>query len=77
MQACSTTSTTSPDPDLLGEWSATTPLMKHQADAVEKLLPLRVGALFMEMGTGKSRTAIEFARLRQRKISRVLWCQWE
>jgi len=47
--------------------------MKHQADAVEKLLPLRVGALFMEMGTGKSRTAIEFARLRQRKISRVLW----
>ena len=70
MQTCSTTL---PDPDDRSEWSATTPLMKHQGDAVKKLSSIRVGALFMEMGTGKSRTAIEFARLRQGKISRVIW----
>lgn len=70
MQACSTTL---PDPNGQTGWSATTSLMKHQAEAVEKLSPLRVGALFMEMGTGKSRTAIEFARLRQGKINRVIW----
>jgi SNF2 family DNA or RNA helicase len=52
---------------------ATTPLLRHQQEAVAKQLPTRVGALFMEMGTGKSRTAIELARLRQTKISRVVW----
>lgn len=70
MQTCSTIS---PDPDGRPEWSATTPLMRHQCEAVEKLSPLRVGALFMEMGTGKSRTVIEFARLRQGKTRRVIW----
>lgn len=50
-----------------------TPLLPHQQDAVAKLLPARVGALFMEMGTGKTRTAIELVRLRQAKISRVIW----
>lgn len=52
---------------------ATTPLLSHQGEAVAKQLPTRVGALFMEMGTGKSRTAIELARLRQNKISKVVW----
>lgn len=47
--------------------------MAHQADAVEKLAPIRVGALFMEMGTGKSRTAIELAIRRQGRLDRVVW----
>ncbi len=50
-----------------------TPLMQHQAAAVAKLHRSRVGALFMEMGTGKSRTAIEIAAQRRDRISRVLW----
>lgn len=54
-------------------WQARTPLLSQQSEAVAKLLPTRVGGLFMEMGTGKSRTAIELARLRQAKIDRVTW----
>lgn len=54
-------------------WSATSRLMPHQVSAVTKLLPSRVGALFMEMGTGKTRTAFELMRIRQSKISRVIW----
>lgn len=53
--------------------SATTDLLPHQAAAVTKLLPSRVGALFMDMGTGKSRAAIELACIRQAKIDRVVW----
>lgn len=47
--------------------------MPQQVEGAAKLLPARVGGLFMEMGTGKSRTAIELARLRQEKIDRVVW----
>jgi SNF2 family DNA or RNA helicase len=54
-------------------WHATSPLMPHQELAVAKLLPTRVGALFMDMGTGKSRTLIELARLRQYKYDRLFW----
>lgn len=54
-------------------FSTKTALLPHQQEAVAKLLPARVGALFMDMGTGKSRTAIELARLRSAKIDRVLW----
>ncbi len=50
-----------------------TDLLPHQRAAVEKLLPLRIGALFMEMGTGKSRTALELIQRRQEKISKVVW----
>src|SRR5690606_18635480 len=64
MTICATTRT---------EWSCRTPLLPYQEDAVAKLLPSRVGALFMEMGTGKTRTAIEFVRVRQNKIDRVIW----
>lgn len=53
--------------------NTTTMLLEHQAAAVNKLLPFRVGALFMEMGTGKTRVAIEFAVRRQARISRVIW----
>ena len=50
-----------------------TKLMAHQRAAVVKMLPTRIGALFMEMGTGKSRTAIELAMLRRENIDRVAW----
>ncbi|GHV45327.1 helicase SNF2 [Synergistales bacterium] len=50
-----------------------TELLPHQIDAVSKVLPTRVGALFMDMGTGKSRTAIELAKIRAHKIDRVVW----
>ncbi|MCT7794652.1 MAG: DEAD/DEAH box helicase family protein [Lactobacillus crispatus] len=35
------------------------PLSGNQKKAIEKLEKLRVGALFMEPGTGKTRTAVE------------------
>lgn len=54
-------------------FSTATDLLPHQSAAVDKVLSIRVGALFMEMGTGKSRTAIELVRLRADKIRRVLW----
>ncbi len=54
-------------------FETTTEILPYQADAVAKLLPSRVGALFMEMGTGKTRTAIELVKIRHRKIDRVLW----
>lgn len=52
-----------------------TDLMQHQKTGVEKLLPLKVGALFMEMGTGKTRTALEIVKLRldKGKLDQVLW----
>jgi SNF2 family DNA or RNA helicase len=50
-----------------------TELYRHQLAAVEKLTPMRVGALFMDMGTGKTRCAIELAAARQARISRVIW----
>lgn len=52
-----------------------TELLPYQADAVEKLRRLRIGALYMEMGTGKTRTALELVKLRMDagKINHVLW----
>jgi SNF2 family DNA or RNA helicase len=50
-----------------------TELMAHQKEAVAKRLPVRVGGLFMEMQTGKTRTAIELAKLRAAKIDKVVW----
>ena len=52
-----------------------TDLLPHQAAAVEKLRRLKVGALFMEQGTGKTRTALELVKLREDagKIDAVLW----
>lgn len=53
--------------------SLKTELLPHQVPAVEKILPSRIGALFMQMGLGKSRTAIELAYRRLDKIDRVIW----
>ena len=47
--------------------------LAHQQSAIEKLKPLRVGGLFMEMGTGKTFTAIALAALRAHKIDRVVY----
>ncbi len=57
----------------MNSFETKTELMAHQREAVAKLLPARVGALFMDMGTGKSRTAIELVKIRRRKIDRVVW----
>lgn len=52
-----------------------TQLFDYQAAAVDKLLNVKVGALYMEMGTGKTRTALELVkrRLDAGKVSQVLW----
>ena len=54
-------------------FETTTDLMPHQVAAIDKLSPIRVGALFMEMGTGKTRTAIELIKRRRHRIDRVAW----
>ena len=60
----------------MNSWAVTTSLLPHQVAAVEKMRPSRVGALFMDMGTGKSLATIELGRLRFEagKIDRVVWC---
>ena len=52
-----------------------TDLYDYQREAVEKLSHVKVGALYMEMGTGKTRTALELIRRRLAagKVSQVLW----
>jgi SNF2 family DNA or RNA helicase len=52
-----------------------TSLQKHQNKAVEKLIKIKIGALYMEMGTGKTRTALELIhqRLEAGKVNHVLW----
>lgn len=54
------------------EFEVTTPLFAHQKTAVEKLWKVRVNGLYMGMGTGKSLTVLEMARLRQDKISKII-----
>lgn len=56
-------------------YATTTDLLPHQQRAVAKLLPSRVGALFMDMGTGKTLTAIELIRRRADKgrVRNVVW----
>ena len=54
-------------------FSITTKLMQHQREAIEKLAPLKVAAFFMDMGTGKTLTVFEWLRLKQHKISKVLF----
>jgi len=47
--------------------------MPHQVPAVEKMIHTTIGGLFMDMGTGKSRTAIELVYRRTEKIDKVIW----
>lgn len=53
----------------------TTDLYEHQKRCVEKLRKIKIGALYMEMGTGKTRTTLELIKLRldAGKINHVLW----
>lgn len=52
-----------------------TQLYKHQRDAVDKLIKLKVSALYMQPGTGKTRTVLEMInnRLDRGKIEHVIW----
>lgn len=52
-----------------------TPLYDHQKQAVEKLSRIKIGALYMEMGTGKTRTALELIakRFNAGKVDHILW----
>ena len=52
-----------------------TELLPHQAAAVDKLRGLTIGALYMEMGTGKTRTALELIKLRL-DAGKVDCCLW-
>lgn len=52
-----------------------TDLYEHQRKATEKLSKIKVGALYMEMGTGKTRVALELikTRLEKKRIDYVIW----
>ena len=52
-----------------------TSLMEHQKKAVNKLQKIKVNALFMEQGTGKTRTTLELIniRLSKKRINHVIW----
>lgn len=52
-----------------------TTLLQYQEEAVDKLYRLRIGALYMEMGTGKTRTALEIVhrRIKAGKLDGVIW----
>lgn len=60
---------------MTSEMTLKSELLPHQKEAVNKLKGLKVGALFMEQGTGKTITALELARIRYvaGKISAVIW----
>lgn len=49
--------------------------MEHQRKAVDKLRKIKVSCLFMQMGTGKTRTMLELINIRLNKdrINHVIW----
>ena len=50
-------------------------MYSHQVKAVEKLKKIKIGAAYMEMGTGKTRVALELINIRLNKgrIDHVIW----
>jgi SNF2 family DNA or RNA helicase len=50
-----------------------TALYKHQSQAFSKLIEYKAGALFMKMGTGKTRVSIELANSVREAIEHVIW----
>lgn len=52
-----------------------TNLQEHQTQAVQKLSKIKIGGLYLEMGTGKTRTALELINLRLNagKVNHVIW----
>lgn len=53
----------------------TTEPMEHQQKAIDKLIRTKVGALYMDMGTGKTRAALDLAvrRINDGKVDCLLW----
>lgn len=47
--------------------------MNNQQKAFEKLSRLKVGALFMETGTGKTKVALDLISSKENKVDYVLW----
>lgn len=47
--------------------------MNNQQLAFEKLSKLKVGALFMEMGTGKTKVALDLIASKKDKVDYILW----
>ncbi|MGN0805338.1 MAG: SNF2-related protein [Candidatus Coproplasma sp.] len=47
--------------------------MNNQEEAFEKLSRLKVGALFMEMGTGKTKVALDLIYSKAHKVDYILW----
>lgn len=47
--------------------------MTNQEKAFEKLSRLKVGALFMEMGTGKTKVALDLISSKAHKVDYILW----
>lgn len=47
--------------------------LKNQQLAFDKLSRLKVGALFMEMGTGKTKVALDLINSKSNKIDYILW----
>ena len=52
-----------------------TNMFEHQEKAFNKIKKLKACALFMDMGTGKTRTMLEYIQLKlnQGKINKVFW----
>lgn len=52
-----------------------TPPYRHQVAAIRKMLPLPHGALFMEMGTGKTKTALDIfaTKYQAGEVDSLLW----
>lgn len=48
-------------------------ILIDQEKAFEKLSKLKVGALFMEMGTGKTKVALDLIASKKEKIDYILW----
>lgn len=48
-------------------------MFEDQIAAIDKFSQMRVGALFMGMGTGKTRTALELCRHNQDEVDLILW----
>ena len=48
-------------------------MIDAQQEAIEKLSKLKVGALFMEMGTGKTKVALDLIASKRHKVDYVLW----
>lgn len=46
---------------------------EQQNEAIKKLSKLKVGALFMEMGTGKTKVALDLMASKQKKVGYNLW----